>query len=97
MRDLDEIINESKDVREVKRAVSVKMERNGMPPAQIGQYLNVSPQYVSKWKGQYEAGGAETLGLGYRGSEGYLSAEQRREVEEWIGGHETVTVEEVRD
>lgn len=35
--------------------------------------------------------------MGSRGSESYLSGEQRQEVEEWIGTHETVRVEEVRD
>jgi transposase len=35
--------------------------------------------------------------MGYRGSESYLSGEQRQKVEEWIGTHETVSVEEVRD
>ena len=71
MQDIDEIINEARDAREVKRAVSVKMGRQGVRPAQICAVLNVSLQYVSKWKGQYEGGGAEALRLGHRGSEGY--------------------------
>src|SRR6266852_5429582 len=71
MQDLDEIINEATEAREVKRAVSVKMGRQGFSAAQICRVLNVSPQYVSKWKGQYEAEGAVALRLGHRGSEGY--------------------------
>ena len=51
MQDLDEIINEATEAREVKRAVRVKMGRQGFSSAQICQVLNVSPQYVSKWKG----------------------------------------------
>jgi len=51
MQDIDEIINEARDAREVKRAVSVKMGRQGVSPAQICQVLNVSLQYGSKWKG----------------------------------------------
>ena len=97
MQDLDEIINGATDVREVKRALSVKMERSGVTPAQICQVLNVSVQYVSKWKGQYEAEGATALRLGYRGSESYLSLEQREEIVQWIGAQETLTVEAVRD
>jgi putative transposase len=97
MRDLDELINEAMDGREVKRAVSVKMGQQGFSTAQICQVLNVSPQYVSKWKGQYEAEGATALRLRYRGSESYLRAEQRQEIEDWIGEHETLTVEAVRD
>ena len=52
MHDIDEIINEATDAREVKRAVSVKMGQQGFSPAQIYQVLNVSLQYVSKGKGQ---------------------------------------------
>ena len=97
MQDLDEIINGATDVREVKRAMSVKMERSGITPAQICQLLNVSPQYVSKWKGQYETEGAAALRLGHRGSESYLSGEQREEVVQWVEAHETLSVEAVRD
>ena len=97
MQDLDEIINEATEAREVKRAVSVKMGRQGFSAAQICQVLNVSPQYVSKWKGQYEAEGAVALRLGHRGSEGYLGEEQRQEIVQWIEAHETLPVEAVRD
>jgi putative transposase len=97
MQDLDEIINEATEVREVKRAVSVKMGQQGFSSAQICQVLNVSPQYVSKWKGQYEAEGAVALRLGHRGSEGYLEEAQWQEIVQWIGAHETLTVEVVRD
>lgn len=97
MHDLDELINEATDAREVKRAVSVKMGCQGFSPAQICQVLNVSLQYVSKWKGQYEAEGAAALRLKYRGSEGYLREEDREEILHWIGARETVSVEAVRD
>ncbi len=32
-----------------------------------------------------------------RGSESYLSIDQRQESEEWLGAQETITVEEVRE
>ena len=97
MHDIDEIINEATDAREVKRAVSVKMGQQGFSPMQICQVLNVSLQYVSKWKGQYEAEGAAALRMKYRGSEGYLRVEEREEILHWIGAQETVSVEAVRD
>ena len=97
MHDIDEIINEATDAREVKRAVSVKMGHQGCSPAQIGQVLNVSLQYVSKWKGRYEAEGAAALRMKYRGSEGYLRVEEREEILHWLGAQETVSVEAVRD
>jgi putative transposase len=97
MHDLDEIINEARDAREVKRAVSVKMSAQGCSPVQISQVLNVSVQYVSKWRGLYEAEGGEALRLGYRGSESYLEEGQRQAILQWIGERETVSVEALRD
>ena len=81
---LDEIINESRDARAVKRALCVKMALGSMPVAQICEILNVSASFVSKWRGLYETQGAPGLGLGYAGSVGYLTAEQRAEVINWI-------------
>jgi transposase len=97
MGEIDEIINEARDAREVKRAVSVKMSAQGFSPVQICQVLNVSLQYVSKWKGVYEAGGGAALRLGHRGSESYLGEEERDAILQWIGARETVSVEALRD
>ena len=97
MDDIDEIINEARDAREVKRAVSVKMSAQGFSAVQISQVLNVSLQYVSKWKGLYEAGGGVILRLGHRGSESYLGEEERQAILRWIGARETVSVEALRD
>ena len=84
MESLDQIINESREAREVKRALSVKMALHEVPTAQISALLNVSAQYVSKWRVRYEAAGAPALLLGYQGSEGYLSAQQREAICTWI-------------
>lgn len=96
MDDVDAIIDEARDGGEVKRAVSVKMGQQGFSAVQICQVLKVSAQYVSKGKGQYEAGGAVALRLGHCGSEGYLREEERHELLQWIGGQETISVEVVR-
>ena len=97
MSSLGELIEGTKDARELKRALSVQMVRSGMATSQVGELLHVTPQYVRKWTGRYETEGVGALGLGYRGSESYLSEEHRQEIEDWIGTHETITVEEVRD
>ena len=97
MTSLDEIIDDSRDAREVKRAVCVKMAVSGMPTAQITEMLNVTPQYVSKWRVRYEQEGAGSLVVGYRGSESYLTGEHRAEILRWINSQETMTVEAVRD
>ena len=97
MDSLAQMIEETKDARELKRALSVQMVVEGMATADIGELLHVTPRYVRKWCGRYETGGVGALGVGYRGSERYLSVEQRQEIEDWLGAQETVTVAEVRD
>jgi len=83
MTSLDEIINESKDVREVKRAISVKMVQQGITPAHISNIRNVSVQYVSKWKGKYDNEGLSSLFISYKGRKGYLTQEQKQAVLRW--------------
>lgn len=97
MRSLDAIINESRDARAVKRAVCVKMALRALPTSQVCEMLNVSPQYVSKWRGTYQAEGAEGVLLAHRGSESYLKPEARTEISEWSKEHETLSGEAVRD
>jgi len=94
---LAQMIEETTDARELKRALSVKMGLGGMATADIGELLHVTPRYVRKWRGRYEQEGVGALRVGYRGSESYLSVEQRQEIEDWLGTLETVTIEEVRD
>ena len=60
MESLDEIIHESRDGREVKRALCVKLALQEVPRAQIGALLNVWAQEVSKWRGRYELCGGRS-------------------------------------
>lgn len=94
---LAQLIEETTDVRELKRAVSVKLGEGGMATEAIGEVLQVTPRSVRKWRRRYEREGVEGLQLRYRGSESYLRVEQRQEMEEWLGAQETSTLEEVRD
>ncbi|SRR5258706_16137991 len=97
MKSLDERISESTDVREVRRALSVKMLQNGLSATAVSELLKVSVQYVSKWKVKYEAEGTDGLALGYVGSAGYLTDQERNAVVMWIKGQKTLSVEQVRD
>ena len=94
---LAQLIEETTDVRELKRAVSVKLGERGMATEAVGEVLQVTPRAVRKWRRRYERGGVEGLQVRNRGSEGYLSVEQRQEIEDWLGAQETITLEEVRD
>jgi len=97
MDKLTKLIEETTDVRELKRALSVKLREGGMPTEAVGEVLHLPPRTVRAWYQRYEREGVEGLRLQYRGSESYLSVEQRQEIEDWLGAQETITVEEVRD
>src|SRR6266853_684 len=91
---LAQLIEETTDVRELKRAVSVKLGEEGMATDAIGAVLQVTPRAVRKWRRRYEREGVEGLHVRTRGSESYLSVEQRQELAEWVGAQETLTLEE---
>lgn len=82
--DLDEMIQESRDAREVKRALSVKLFLQSMPVVEICALLQVSQPFVSKWHGIYQVQGASGLSLGYAGTQGYLEPEQTSAVIAWL-------------
>jgi putative transposase len=64
MDSLAQMIEETKDTRELKRALSVKMLQAGMATAQSGELLHVTPRYVRKWQGRYEREGIGALRVG---------------------------------
>jgi putative transposase len=97
MESLEEFIEKSRDVRELKRALSVKMRAEGLAVSAISQFLQVSPQFVSKWHKIYEQKGVAGLRLGYGGSAGYLTDVQLQGVIQWIGEHVTLTLAELID
>ena len=84
MNTLDQIIDDSREPLEVKRALAVKMLHNGIAPAQIARLLNVSVQFVSKWKICFEQSGATALRFAYTGGSSFLRDEQRSALLEWI-------------
>lgn len=93
MTTIDDMISTSPDPREIKRALSVKMLHSGLTPKIIAEILNVSEQFVSKWKIRYEQEGAAGLALAYQGKAAYLQPEQEQAVVAWIQEHETLSIE----
>ena len=97
MDSLAQLIEETTDVRELKRALSVKLGEEGIATEAIGAILQVTPRAVRKWRKRYEREGVEGLEVRDRGSESYLRVEQRQELEDGLGAQESVTLEEGRD
>jgi len=58
---LAQLIEETTDVREWKRAVSVKLGAGGMATEAIGAILQVTPRAVRTWRRRYEREGVEGL------------------------------------
>ena len=97
LKELEEFIASNPDPRELKRALSVRMTIEGLSRPQIQTLLGVSLPYISKWKVRFALGGIESLRLAHRGSEGYLKAEEREEVIEWIKNQNSWSLPELEN
>jgi transposase len=79
MNSVAQMIEETRDVLELKRVLSVKLGEGGMVTVTIGEVLRVTLRSVRKWR-RYERDGVEALRVRYRGSEGNLRVKHRQEI-----------------
>ena len=93
MLTLEDIINTSTDPREIKRALAVKMVTLRCVTDDICLLLEVSDAFVSKWKRRYEEEGVNGLLMGYQGSQGLLTASERKEVIAYLSAQASVSLE----
>lgn len=84
LSELKELIESKPDLRELKRAVAVKMFLSGYKHREIQESLSVSSGFISKWTGLYQLLGVTGIRLGYSGSVSYLNAEQQQATIEWL-------------
>src|SRR4028118_1646361 len=84
MEELVEFIQSNPDSRDLKRALAVQMVLKGYLYRQIAEILSVSDSFISKWWLVVESVGVIGLQLSYQGSKGYLNAEQRQAVINWL-------------
>jgi len=96
MNALNTCIQRTRDGRELKRAVAVKMRRAGYFRADAATVLGVSESFIDKWRGAYARAGVACLAVKYRGSTGYLSAQEKAEVVSWIQRQTTWDVRAVQ-
>ena len=52
LNELDDFINKTKESKEIKRALAVKMILSGKSYREIKELLNVSHSFISEWKNQ---------------------------------------------
>jgi transposase len=91
--DLATFLAEKRDSREYRRALAVKLALQGYAYEVISDMLDVTPGFVSQSKKAYETHGTAGLTLKYKGSQPYLSAEQRQAVIDWLKAQQDWSVE----
>lgn len=84
MSDLDTFIKITRDSRELKRALAVKNTLAGHPWQEVVEELGVCWSFIGKWRQIYAEQGVDGLKLGYKGSSGYLTPDERAEVMRWL-------------
>ncbi len=84
IEEIDNFIQRTKVAREQKRALAAKMAVLRKPSSEIQSLLGVSREFVTKWKNKAIFEGVESLRLQYKGSQGYLSTEEKAEVIQWL-------------
>jgi putative transposase len=94
MNALDEFLA---DALEFKRALAVKMDLKGYSHHLIEDLLQVSAPFIRKWRVQYRNNGVESLSLQYKGSQGFLSPEQRAEVIAFLRTKDHYRIDALRD
>lgn len=94
--DLMAFLREQRDVREYRRALAVKLARQGYTCETIADMLDVSPGFVSQAKKAYEQHGVSGLMLKYQGFKPYLSREEREAVIQWLKAQQEWSVAQLQ-
>jgi putative transposase len=55
--------------------------------------LDVSPSFIEKWRAFYNREGASCFAVHYKGSEGYLTSEQKENIIQFINSKQTCQLE----
>ncbi len=51
---------------------------------EVKELLKVEKSFISEWKNQALFHGVESLRLQYKGTQGYLKAEEKEQIIEWL-------------
>lgn len=82
--ELQEFIAVSRDAREARKALAVKLIYQGYLYEEIQTILDVSVGSIAGWKKAYLEQGIEGLRLNHKGRKSYLSPAQRAEILSWL-------------
>lgn len=94
--ELDHFISMTRDAREIKRALAVKMKLQGKHYCEIKKILGVSHQFISKWKNCLIFEGLEHLRIKYKGRKSYLKLEEKQQLIQWLRGQKYLRLSDLR-
>lgn len=94
--ELEAFLAEKRDSREYRRGLAVKMARKGYLYDVICDILDVSPGYISQWKHAYEEYGTAGLVLKHKGSQSFLTTDERDAVLAWIQSQESWSIDQLK-
>ena len=97
IEELEDFIKKTKDGRELKRAVAVKMILQKKSYHDIKELISVWHSFISKWKNRFLVEGIESLKLQYRGGKGYLQPQQKQEVIDWLNDQDYCCLDNLRE
>lgn len=97
METLEQFIRSNPSPIELKRALAVQMSQHGQSYREIHDILQVSVGFIAASHQRYEHSGVAGLHSNYWGTKGYLSAEQKQQLFDWLDAQDAWTLEEVID
>ena len=96
LEELETFLTEKRDAREYRRALAVKMALKGYAYDVICDILSVTPGFISQSKKAYEEYGIPGLLLKYKGSQSFLSPEERQAVIAWLQEQQAWNVDQLK-
>ncbi|HEY9697681.1 MAG TPA: transposase [Trichocoleus sp.] len=97
METLEQFIHSNPPSLELKRALAVQMSQSGHTYREIRDILQVSLGFITASHQRYECSGVEGLRSNYWGTQGYLNAEQKQALFQWLDRQDAWTLQEVID
>jgi transposase len=95
LEELQNFISQTKDIREWKRAQSVKLRLQGFSYREIEKRLEVSISFIAQTQRKYISQGIAGLKLKYQGSKSYLTNQQLCETMQWLCQPENRNISEL--
>jgi len=95
IKELQEFVDNSRDVREWKRGEAVRLRVLGVSYQEIQKRLGVSISFIAKNQKKYIERGIAGLKLGYQGSKSYLKSEEKLQIIEWLRPRERRNISEL--